>query len=215
MLRVLHSSDLHGSYKDLLRKLNEGNYDVWIDTGDFFPNKTRGFAPVEVVHQRRWFQVYKRLGERIAEALNGKPLISVSGNHDYVSLARLCAEAGAETHDLSVGHCAQVCGLKFAGFREINWIAGEWKGETPDLRPVVDNAMLHDPDILVTHAPPQGILDGEFGYGIASLTSELMYRNHRIKAHLFGHTHAHGGCSTERAGIQFYNGATTTTLISI
>ena len=53
-MKILHSSDLHGSYKELLMAL-EGDFDVWVDTGDFFPNKTRGDRNIETSFQNKWF----------------------------------------------------------------------------------------------------------------------------------------------------------------
>ena len=42
-MRALHTSDLHGECRTLLVQLSsiEG-LDLWIDTGDFFPNWSRG-----------------------------------------------------------------------------------------------------------------------------------------------------------------------------
>ena len=206
MTTILHTSDLHGSYKPLLAALSAGDFDLWVDSGDFFPNSTRGIASVEASYQAKWFGAYKALGERIAVALNGKPLVSVGGNHDYVSLAALVRAAGGTAYDLSDAP-VEVCGLKFAGFRQIPWIAGEWNGETHDFTGLVDAALGADPDVLVTHAPPYGILD-EDGYGIGPLTTALAYRPHRIKAHLFGHAHHNGGQTAQEMGILFHNGAT-------
>jgi hypothetical protein len=41
-LLILHSSDLHGQYKLLLEGHANTDFDVWVDTGDFFDNKGRG-----------------------------------------------------------------------------------------------------------------------------------------------------------------------------
>ena len=87
-------------------------------------------------------------------------------------------------------------------------MSGEWNGETYDFKEVVDRAMLCDPDILVTHAPPAGILDDRaHGGGISELTNYLSYREHSVKAHFFGHIHETGGRVVEKMGIKFINGA--------
>lgn len=212
LVRILHSSDLHGSYKPLLAALAKQDYDVWIDTGDFFPNKTRGILPEETQYQSRWFR-NKMLSPRLTDALAGKPMISIGGNHDFVRLAPLLKQSGAVAHDLSDGFI-DLDGLRFAGFRQIPWIAGEWNGEEHDLRPHVEKALATDPDILVTHAPPDGILD-DFGYGIECLTSSLMYSPHRVQAHLFGHAHLRAGESREVGGVTFHNSATCVRIIVV
>ena len=187
MTNILHTSDLHGNYKKLLAAL-EGDFDVWVDTGDFFPNKTRGDRSVEVPFQAKWAG-WKNLGERIVEGLAGRPLISVGGNHDYISLAALVRDAGGTAFDVSEGP-AQVSGLTFAGFREIPWIAGEWNGETlgPDFTAIVEETFAANPDILVTPGPAAGLLDDKaHGGGVVQLASALTWQPHNVKAHFFGH----------------------------
>ena len=220
-MNILHTSDLHGGYKKLLLALSSTNYDLWVDSGDFFPNKTRGDPNIEPAHQAKWFG-YPSLGGRITEALAGRPMVSVGGNHDFVSLAKLLKSAGADAWDLSGGPVV-LHGKTFAGFREIPWIQGEWAGEThkADFAPIVEKAMSANPDILVTHAPPAGILDddgcGAFGhgFGIGALTTALTYGEHRVQAHLFGHIHAQGGKSIEELGVKFFNGSTGINLIPV
>jgi Icc-related predicted phosphoesterase len=51
MTRLLHTSDLHGNYKLPMRA---SDFDVWVDTGDFFPNITRG-QNIEPQWQHDWF----------------------------------------------------------------------------------------------------------------------------------------------------------------
>jgi Icc-related predicted phosphoesterase len=208
-MRIIHSSDLHGSYKGLLAIDDE--FDLWIDTGDFFPNKTRGNRQIESRYQAKWVG-HKSLGSRLVDWLNGRPLISIGGNHDYISLASVVAEAGGEAHDLSDGP-AEVLGLGFAGFRQIPWIIGEWNGETHDFTELIAAALNANPDMLVTHAPPAGILDSKlYAGGIPGLATALTYGEHKICAHFFGHVHHNGGKSLEAMGIRFMNGATTVKL---
>jgi len=206
-MKVLHTSDLHGSYKGLLR--TDIDFDVWVDTGDFFPNRTRGDRTVEVGYQARWLAL-KSLPERLAAWLDGRPLISVPGNHDYVSLSAALRGAGAEAHEVTPAGVT-VGGLTWAGFREIPWIAGEWNGETHDFGALIEATWETQPDVLVTHAPAGGILDGGTGkgYGIPGLASALSWKPHTIKAHLFGHTHECGGQSVSEVGVLFANGAGT------
>jgi len=213
MLNVLHSSDLHGDWKDVLRFRN---FDVWIDSGDFFPNKTRG-TPEEKRYQTRWF-ANKGVGERLTEWLAGRPLISVSGNHDYVSLTKLMREAGARAYQ-ATPKGVEVDGVEYAGFRQVPYIFGEWAGETHqgDFRSLVDEVFDVPPDILVTHAGPADILSGGDRYhgGINSLASALAWQPHTIQAHFFGHDHEFGSQTREEVGVIFSNSATKPKIVHI
>ena len=212
-MRFLHTSDLHGHWKDVLRF---SNFDVWVDTGDFFPNKTRG-TPEERRFQPRWF-ANKRVGERLAEWLDGRPLISVPGNHDYADLAKLMREAGARAYQVTAKG-VEVDGVEYAGFREVPFIFGEWAGETQqaDFRALVDDVFETPPDVLVTHAGPASILSGGDQYhgGIDRLLTALSYRPHSIRAHMFGHDHDFGSQTVDEMGVIFSNSATKPKVVSV
>lgn len=208
---ALHSSDLHGSYKPLLAV--DGHFDVWIDTGDFFPNKSKQLGQriynfQEMRHQQNWC-TYKDLGKRLVDWLDGRPLITVPGNHDFISLGTLVDVAGGRVFDVNPSGFTYE-GFCFAGFRNIKYIAGDWPGEmrTPELAKVVEETFASEPDILVTHAPPANILTGYGNYGIGPLYNYLAHRRHHVEQHFFGHEHSDGGKTVERMGIQFHNGAT-------
>lgn len=49
-MKILHTSDLHGNWKLPMRY---ADFDVWVDTGDFFPNISRG-ERVESNFQKSW-----------------------------------------------------------------------------------------------------------------------------------------------------------------
>jgi len=208
MLRILHTSDLHGKHKPLL-SVDPSTFDVWVDTGDFFPTAGRhkgiGFRihpPAEVSHQGRWVGC-KMLGSRLTEWLDGRPAIICSGNHDFISLHAVLRGSGADAHQVTP-EGFDLLGHRWAGFREIPFIIGEWAGECHDFSPFLERL---DPsaDILVTHAPPGGILSEEWGIG--SLTQHLAYKPHNVKLHLFGHVHGCGGQEREEMGIRFVNSA--------
>lgn len=214
-MKILHSSDLHGKYKWLLRDQADADFDVWVDTGDFFDNVGRVARTNHAIHretekaaQDRWWG-WKHLGTRFKEWLNGRPAIICSGNHDFIDLAYLLRRAGANVH-VTRPEGVDVAGLTWAGFREINWISGEWAGELHDFSDLVDSTWATNPDVLVTHAPPAGILvaSGDDDYGIPRLASALFFEEHKIKHHFFGHVHDTGGQQEEKGGIKFYNGAT-------
>ena len=214
-MKILHSSDLHGDWSFLLEKLRGDNYDLWVDTGDFFDNETRGNAGVELSFQARCLWSSSALGvpaREFASALRGRPVLSVPGNHDYFDLTPALCEAGAVAHEITPAGI-EVKGFRFSGFRQIPWIEGEWNGEAHDFSNLIDQTMDSDPDVLCTHAPPSGILSGV--WGIPLLTSTLMYTRHEIRTHLFGHVHEFGGMTRTAAAMRFFNGARTVRIIDI
>lgn len=210
MFTIGHFSDLHGHIGCI-----NGSPDVWVCTGDFFPNETRGDVEIEVPFQTAWFESN---ADEIIRRLNGKPLIWVGGNHDFVNLASLLRARGVVAWDATEAP-VDFGGQVFAGFREIPWIEGEWAGEAHDIAPMVERAFGHDPTILVTHCPPSSILDDDngagHGLGSSPLATALTWRPHRIHTHLFGHIHAQGGKDVEEMGIRFFNGACSVRLITV
>jgi Icc-related predicted phosphoesterase len=133
------------------------------------------------------------------------PVICVRGNHDFVDLAPLFAggpvfeinEDPTRTTDISV----LGTNWRIGGVRGINAIRRRWSDE---LRPgeFAERAwrLPCDLDILVTHAPPQGILDsladGTELIGSASLMAYVVgrgYTRKALRAHLFGHVHEERG----------------------
>ena len=214
-MRVLHSSDLHGGYPALQGV--EADFDVWLDTGDFFPNLAGPAGPVdadeEVAFQRRWMAGAPDLAGRIAIWLAGRPALIMPGNHDYVDLAGAVRDAGARAIEV-VPRGVELLGLRWAGFRQVKWMDGTWNGETADFSEVVSQTFLNEPDVLVTHGPPAGLLESELGYGISALRDALQ-QSTRIRTHFFGHDHRTGGMSTEAFGIRFYNGAKSVRMVEI
>lgn len=212
---IAHASDTHNQ-PSIVRGVAHIECDVIVLTGDNISNKGRtpetGFRIIpgfERKYQENWF---RRVAKKWAKDFRGRPVIYVPGNHDFIGIERWLRHYG---HDNIVTITAEkpsveVCGKVFAGFREVPWLAGEWVGEEHDLRAQVDRAFACNPDILVTHAPPAGILDlDEDGdsRGIPELATALFYREHRITHHLFGHAHEDGGKVTTEGGITFANAA--------
>ena len=302
-MKILHSSDLHGSFKKLL---NFNDFDVWVDTGDFFPNRTRGDVGVEKEFQTAFFKYnwphpkevrleeaeeelhhakkelnrfekeYSRwlatsyspsktrearkkwetgiahrnekiwdlernlaharddwrdaqkkpggfkpaysIGKTLTKWLDGRPLISVPGNHDYVSLANLMKQSGARAYSVTPKG-VKVDGVRYSGFREVPWIHGEWAGEThqDEFRGPVGEVFRSPPDILVTHAGPANIMTGSDDWhgGINTLATALSYKPHKIKAHFFGHDHDFGSQTREEMGVLFSNSATKPKIVTV
>lgn len=220
-MRVLHTSDLHGRYKPLLRALAEPDYDLWIDTGDLLPNPNRSHSGFDWHasnrrHQSRWLG-FKGLPARIATALAGRPAICVQGNHDFVSLAMYLKALGVPAHELIQGECVSLGDHRFAGFRQVVRHHGRWNGELPqgDFWPIVEATMQHDPTVVCTHSPAYGVLDHvdtvieteNAHIGVKALSQAFEYREHHVRYHLFGHVHEAAGMVVERGGICYRNGA--------
>lgn len=220
-MKILHSSDIHGKYKWLLK--GEHEFDMWIDTGDFFETYGRiqsggweldGWGRIspqhEIGHQGRLWG-WKQMARRFKEWLDGRPAVIVPGNHDFINLGIRLQQSGCPNVHVVTPDGVEVNGIRFAGFREINSIIGEWMGEIDDFSELIDKVWESDPHVLVTHSPPGGILSAPVGseddYGVAALASALAYRPHNIKAHFFGHEHSCGGTNIEEMGVKFFNGA--------
>jgi len=214
-LRVLHSSDLHGQWRNLEKHLYDTAYDVWLDTGDFLPDipgfwtqrtskrMCEGWQEElleEEYDNRRWHS--------FAEALGGRPVLTLRGNHDFTRIGPWLKKAGANVIELGRLPFTELNGFLFAGYEGVMPINGRWWGEVEDdtLRGFAQHAFRQDPDVLVTHGPPAGILSRQ--WGSPSLTSLLAYDvPENLRYHFFGHIHEHGGETMEVNDITFVNGA--------
>lgn len=207
-MHIAHASDLHGQTYKLCHAHLDLTPDVWIFSGDLFPNSTRGVVEKEVPFQTHWFQLVK---QQLMRRLGGSPVLWVGGNHDYVNLADLLNAEGYDNAWDITRNPVDIGDERFGGISEVPWMAGEWAGESKDLRPAVERVMAMSPTVLVSHAPPAGILDNDYGAGhgggIQPLTSTLLYGEHRVHTCLFGHIHAQAQTSVSLGGIHFRNGA--------
>lgn len=211
MIRLAHCSDTH-NHPALIRQVATLDVDMLLLTGDCMDNQGRvartGYtinASAEIRYQNSW---YRKQAKKWAKDLNGRPVLTVRGNHDFIEYGHWLRHYGANVYEITDENPAvEVLGKRWAGFRQIPYIQGEWAGEERDMAPFVEKAFAADPDILVTHAPPGGILDSEEGYGVVPLTVGLTYRPHRITHHFFGHVHRDGGRQKELMGVRFVNGA--------
>jgi len=206
-MKIGHFSDLHGQYEILGKIPNESLPDVWLNTGDFFPNFVYDDRARDAERQVIWF---KHKFDSIAARLRGRPLLSVDGNHDFVRLGSLMAGKGYFAKNITPEGLV-FNGVKFAGFHEIPFIGGYWNGEIQqdDFGPIVDKTFEFKPDILVTHAPPSGILDaGFYSGGSTKLTSKLTNNTEpNPRFHFFGHIHECSGRRIELMGTTFVNSA--------
>jgi len=213
-MRVAHASDLHSNLL-ILKSIDTTKIDAFILTGDFFPNITRGNVQTEINYQTDWF---KKKRETIFRALGNKPVITVDGNHDFISLGDMLSDYAyaGEVHQISEHGIIEFGGLKWAGHGYIPWIEGEWRGElrVPEMMQIVDKVWNHGyADVLVTHTAPAGILDKEWGCN--ALANKLTYSDHMFTHHFFGHVHVHIPQEETVNGTKFYNSATCCQIVEI
>lgn len=187
----------------------------------------REFDPAfEAVHQKRWIK--ECLGsyrDLMPPETRDNPVICVRGNHDFTDLSEAF---GGDVWEVTLDptRTTTVHGLKVGGCRGIPQIVGEWSdeleenGKPPEgnmIRPAQGNfddvvsKLPTDLEILITHAPPFGMLDAEGShYGSRALNrymNERLYVWSRLRAHFFGHVHMARGSRNE-GGILFSNAAT-------
>ena len=184
---LLHISDTHNLHGSLSGALLPAA-DILVHTGDYTEHGTES----EVSAFNAW------LGQQRPRF---KAILVINGNHDrpfckaklFNATHVLCGEAGA------VGEAATVLGLKFYGTQ---FLASQ-RGGQPDLDPSPFHAIPQGIDVLLTHCPPQGILDLMEGTaGRYGSSKELLAALYRVRpgAHLFGHLHEQRGAWWREAG---------------
>lgn len=220
MIRIAHISDTH-DHPSIVTSVGGIECDLIVLTGDILNNKGRTPATggcivphMERKYQESWF---RKQAKKWAPAFRGRPVIYVPGNHDFIGIENWLRHYG-HTNIVTITDSkpsVEMFGKVFAGFRQVPYIAGEWMGEDHDIRTHVERAMACDPDILVTHAPCGGILDGTGGYGVAALSSALFFKPNRVTHHLFGHEHSCGGQVVTEGPITFSNAACHMNIIEV
>lgn len=211
-MQILHSSDLHARL-DRLLAITEP-FDLWLDTGDFFPNRPDPVpvdADAEVAYQRAW--AAPRL-DPLRRWLDGRPVLTMPGNHDFASLAALLQDHRIDATEVAPrGVTAH--GLRWAGFRHVPLMDGHWPGETDDFEALVHATVAVDPHVIVTHGPPAGILDGTGRFGIAPLGEAVHAASPTLQACFFGHEHDDGGSHTRIGRVDCYNGAERARIVAL
>lgn len=216
MIRIVHSSDLHGRFY----KFPEA--DLYIITGDMYSNAPKHgwerYLPTtkerEELHQSRWVSKHR---EGFREKFLGSPqapVVLVRGNHDFIGLAPLFDDG--PVYDIGFDcHVYEIDGLKISGCRGVNYIAGEWNDEFRDADlSFMFQQLSGDLDIVATHTPPLGILDSVHGERcgareLRSYINRCQYEDgwRLPKLFCFGHIHREFGI-LEEGGTIFSNAAT-------
>ena len=226
-LRIVHFSDWHGECIPIPWA------NIYICTGDMlfnYPENSRYYASM---HNLPWIDPLrerflqgkdiKRTNYRKLLGNQDADVVVVRGNHDFLHLAKMFK--GGPVHEIvTPAQIIDVQGIRIGGFRGINALNGEWSDElTKEALHHRVGSLSKQLQILVTHAPPKGILDkvGEYGRGprvgidaLATHITEQLYNDGPLKLHCFGHIHECFGtlvegfdASKENSGITFSNAA--------
>ena len=178
-MKFLHISDSHGLHRKLE---NLPKADILIHSGDF----TMGGSEAEAIDFMNWLC-----------DLPYKHKIFICGNHDECLYGANVSGLDSNVHYLN-NSGLEIKGYKFYGipmFMRDSKNRDKHYSEIPV-----------DIDILITHAPPFGIMDfdGRRNYGSEVLLQKVSEISPKL--HLFGHIHnAHG--IQEMNGTIFSNGA--------
>jgi len=198
-------SDLHGDFP----KLGQG--DLLIVAGDLTGRDKK----------EEYFEFFQWASNQCY-----KKIVVIGGNHDT-----FLQETGCPLVNLGIFSYLCDSGTEFLGIKI--W-GTPWTKTFPGMNPRckaftkdTDEELLerysnipNDIDILVSHNPPYGILDGvhrlsrrkEDGdehVGSKSLANIVLSRERlpNLKLHVFGHIHRHGGQMIEDGGVKFVNAA--------
>lgn len=164
-MKILHLSDTHGKHREL-GDMPEA--DVLVHSGDF----TMGGSDGEALDFLEWLC-----------DLPYRHKVFVAGNHDDCMLDAAIEGLPDNVHYL---HNSGIV-IDAVSFYGVPMLARLVEGEMVmedryDLIP--DNV-----DVLVTHRPPLGILDGMGSIHYGSIALQERVEAVRPRLHLFGHTH--------------------------
>lgn len=212
-MKIIHFSDLHGMYQ-LIGGVKKP--DLWICTGDFFPNFTNPMMDkktrlgVEREKQAQWLS--DNLDD-LNKMLRDVPIFWTNGNHDFIKPFGI-----KNMTYLEEGVYGEFNGLKFAGFPEVPKLSGYWNGEVgiEEMIRICRSVFSQPFQVLLTHTPPVNILDNVSYYGYESTGSQPLREyifESDVMLHCFGHIHEQGGKTREMAGVVFSNAATTFNII--
>lgn len=233
-MKICHFSDWHRNF----RRLPEA--DLYVCTGDMLPNfpllriqpdkwrreivywdpysgtpQPSGYYMGRWIErereenlQRQWMMQQNFRREFLPDP--DAPIVCVRGNHDFVAIADLFGGDVWEVDD-DPTRTTTIGGLKIGGHRGVNWIGGEWQDEmrTEQMDDLAQK-LPEDLDILITHAPPYGVLDFYGDYlgsrGLRRYINKRGYSPKDLKAHCFGHIHE--GAGQKKLGdVIFSNGS--------
>lgn len=195
-MRLVIVSDTHGFHSGM-RHVPDG--DVLVACGDW----SRGHG-------------HRRDSERFAEWMQRWPhkfKVAVAGNHDAaveddpLGMRKMFRSYGV--HMPMFGRAYEFGGLSFGGSPWVPYYEGNFAFEkSPEEMETLWNKVPHV-DVLITHAPPYGILDKtSTGHHIGCpVLRRHVFERIRPRLHLFGHVHEGFGQIVEN-NIRFVNAST-------
>ncbi|ARF09799.1 calcineurin-like phosphoesterase [Indivirus ILV1] len=179
---IVHISDTH-NYHDRYGKLPDG--DILIISGDF----SIWGHPDEFKNFNEWLGKQPFI-HRIVTLGNHEIIYAIERENDR-SLGRYKSQLS--NAKILSGETINVFGLNIYGV-QWHWFH-KWEHSYNDKNHInkeVWNQMPNDTDVIITHSPPKGILDGRTGSkNLLDIVSHV-----KPKCHLFGHIHTHYGTKT-------------------
>lgn len=193
-MKILHLSDTHGG--QFWKHPISPDIDVVCHTGDLCPDPP--YSVDFISGQTEWIKSHAK---DINKWIGSKPFVYVQGNHDFIEISEFVNAIKLTSTPL------HLLGEQWCGMSEVPYINGQWNNEADkyEMMAVVDKVISANGTILLCHTPPSGILSQQ--WGCSSLTLQLMNRDHRYKAILFGHVHLEHYQQITVGGYLFSNAA--------
>jgi Icc-related predicted phosphoesterase len=191
-----------------------------INTGDFLPNASLGDPKIELKFQANWIKVHS---DRIRKWLNGRDMLFVQGNHDFVNVPDLLNYYKISCIDLT-NKLVEYKNLTFYGFPYIPFINGYWNYEYSYRELRIEVKKMKDswtkvPDIMCAHTPIRGHADQEPNrpnYGSIELLDFFSYECEKLpKYYLHGHIHQAIVKQLDFNGMKIVNSSLSVNLLEI
>lgn len=189
-MRLVLIADTHSFHKDL--EVPDG--DVLIHCGDY---SNRG-SFCDLCNFNAW------LGKQ-----PHKNKLVISGNHDIFasSVSKYTVQEFLPNALYLENEVAYINKVTFWG-SPITPSYGNWAfmKNRGDAISEVWSTIPENTDVLITHGPPQGILDANINKELCGCYDLRRYiRDKKVRYHVFGHIHEQGGKVTEIDGTTFIN----------